>query len=97
MSTVATMHVNNSVNINELSGDQQFSIFPNPATAFITLRLIPELLGSDIELFDFTGKKVLSFNATSEDTRVDISALIPGLYFCHIRNKANHILEISKQ
>lgn len=64
--------------INDEDG-QMIMVAPNPATdlAFVNL---PETSPSQIELFDATGRMVISFTATTSRAEVPVSSLASGIY-----------------
>jgi len=66
-------------NTNETSSNN--IVYPNPASDFIFL---PALF-NEIKIYDFMGKEVLSLNQVNS-RRIDISGLIPGLYFLWMEN-----------
>ncbi len=80
-----------TVGIDKLKNDWEFSLFPNPATNQLSLKL-PRLNGSylDITIHDISGKLVQQERNTIESAGnkikvIDISALSAGVYLCSIR------------
>ncbi|MDD2982604.1 MAG: T9SS type A sorting domain-containing protein [Crocinitomicaceae bacterium] len=63
-------------------------IYPNPATDFITLEST-SLIGGKI--FNINGQEVMSFNATSTSTDIQISHLPKGLYYVQLLSENNGI------
>jgi hypothetical protein len=58
-------------------------IYPNPASDIVVFA--DEFPITGIEIFDFTGKKTLSLQGSSEkEVTVDISEFVPGIYFARI-------------
>ena len=63
-----------------------FTVHPNPATEFIDVQC-PVISGQSVwELYDMSGRIVLSAPATSENTRIDISNYKSGSYILLLRN-----------
>jgi hypothetical protein len=59
------------------------SIYPNPSKDWVKIDGLTEL--SDVQIFDITGKLVLSQEYQLDD-RIDISSLTTGMYILNIRN-----------
>lgn len=64
--------------VKEIAG-KPLGVYPNPATGFITLVGTGKEPAS-VQLFDLTGKNVLSEDGLSPGERLDISSLPGGLY-----------------
>lgn len=62
-----------------------FSIFPNPAISYISLKLPLSLKHASIKIFNILGEQVYSDNITK--THIDISTLSKSLYFVKISSK----------
>ena len=62
----------------ELTGIKSPNIYPNPATDQIR---ISNVRASEIQIFDITGKNVLSAKSVSDELILDISELSSGIYF----------------
>ncbi len=60
-------------------------IFPNPTSGFLKVSLSEELFEPLLEIFDATGKIVLSKQLLSDES-IDVSALTPALYFYKIKD-----------
>ena len=58
-------------------------IYPNPASDIVVFANEIPIIG--MELFDFTGKKILYLQGSIEkEVTVDISELLPGIYIARI-------------
>lgn len=64
--------------------DQSFSVYPNPATDFITVDLKNGNSLSCIAIFDASGRMVRQLH--SQSSRIDVSDLNTGAYFIKITN-----------
>lgn len=76
-------NINGSVvtlNTNQNDFEASFSISPNPVKDIITFNSLLNK-NSVIEIFDITGRKVMSFNF---DTTVDVSELLKGNYIIKV-------------
>ena len=83
----AHLYNESGVGIEKIAGQNNMTIFPNPATDFITVTFISQTEKSvEIELFDVTGKvinKVSTENYNRGDNTIEIntSNLPSGIYF----------------
>jgi hypothetical protein len=59
------------------NGSKQPKVFPNPATDQITIMDSP---GGTYEVFDITGKKIMTGTSLNSDHTIDITRLPSGLY-----------------
>lgn len=59
--------------------DTKFSIYPNPATGMITLSS-EDNVNSTLRITDLTGRILQTGRINKKETKVDISALQPGVY-----------------
>ena len=64
------------------------NLYPNPTDGMITIDLLNSEISS-IEIYDSLGKKVLEQNSVS--SRVNLSHLKSGIYFCKIISINNEI------
>lgn len=69
----------NTLSTEDLTMEDTFAIYPNPADNFVVLQNAK--VGDKLDLFDVVGKKVKSFNVESESQQLDISDLKTGVYF----------------
>ncbi len=79
--------------INEVSKENSFTIFPNPASDKLTISFALNLnANAEISLVDVTGKEVKHFengNLKSGENRISFSTdgLEKGIYFCQIKGE----------
>lgn len=76
----ACVEITRTVGIDE-SLDAETSLFPNPATSFVTLS---GAAGKNVQFFDLTGKMVLNHEKISASQSFDISSLAEGLYIVRV-------------
>ena len=58
-----------------------FTLYPNPGSNFIRLSGNDDLIsGTRIQIFDTQGRKVIEKNLISNNTEIDVSSLISGIY-----------------
>lgn len=65
------------------------SVFPNPATEFITVN--NEEAVKTIHIFNFTGRKMKNFEVVKGD-RYEVADLPNGLYFVQLIGRNNKVL-----
>lgn len=68
------------------TGSFSASLFPNPASSTITLSGVQ---GSSMQIFDLTGKMMLSLHNISENQTIDVSSFAEGLYLVRISDGKN--------
>jgi hypothetical protein len=76
--------VNNNVGINEISNNNLFAIYPNPANAIIKVKSDAQLIGKTYFIFDNLGKTILTGKITSENMSIDVNNLSEGNYLIGI-------------
>ncbi|WP_055442350.1 T9SS type A sorting domain-containing protein [Lacinutrix himadriensis] len=67
---------------------EAISVYPNPTKDFIHINMANTDSIEKVELFDITGKSVLSFTNT---TKINISNLSNGIYMLHIKTDKGSI------
>lgn len=67
--------------------ENNFSLFPNPATDEVTLKTIAAEKGNTIKVVDLSGRVVISEKIKSEITVINISALVRGYYLVQFPGK----------
>ena len=65
---------------------QQLMVYPDPIGSVMQIRAAGQWQTSEVAVFDATGRQVMSFNLTGENTTVDVSKLAKGTYFVQLRN-----------
>lgn len=79
-------------------GIEDFSIFPNPASSFITLSNNGSSVNANVELMDMNGKVVLTTErsfVSNGDQILDLNELAPGVYMLSLTN--NDGLEVRQR
>jgi Secretion system C-terminal sorting domain len=69
------------LNINENNPDNNFKIYPNPASDYFTIEMENEL--KSVEIYSIHGQKVLTSNSKS----INVSDLSKGIYFVRIEDQ----------
>jgi len=83
--------------INETSGHNAFSVFPNPAQSGINVRADLQLLGSAYVVYDNAGKTIIKGKITSEDTIIELGNLSGGIYLFSVGENLKQIFKIIKE
>jgi hypothetical protein len=60
-------------------------VFPNPTSKFLKVSLEDPFSNPMLEIYDATGKKVLSKKIVSDED-IDVSGLTPSIYFYKIKD-----------
>jgi hypothetical protein len=81
----ACIPVTRALDIDE-AGSFSASLFPNPASSTITLSGVQ---GSSMQIFDLTGKMMLSLQNIAENQKIDVSSFAEGLYMVRISDGKN--------
>ncbi len=75
------------VGINNISANNQFHIYPNPAQQTFTVELSQE--NFDLIISDLTGRKIYEQKNISGKTQIDSRSFISGIYFVQATNGKN--------
>lgn len=81
--------------LNSLDGNNQFTIYPNPATDNVTIASEKLFTGSYFILTDITGREIQRIKIESKQQQVSLNQLRNGVYFYQISDGAN-LNEIGK-
>jgi hypothetical protein len=71
--------------INENTTNDEITIFPNPATSFITIHIKEVIAIEEAIIYNHLGQKALE--AMPVNNTVDVSGLKPGIYFIEVATK----------
>lgn len=68
---------------------ETFVVYPNPASEFLKLRVKSlELKAGVVEMFDISGKQILSSVVNSENDIINITEIPTGTYIVHLKDAA---------
>ena len=76
-----------STSVNDINSHTHFEILPNPANSELTVS-IDKGVFSSYTITNTTGATVMQQNLTSLQTKVDISALQPGMYYLTVKGQS---------
>ncbi|OFY70730.1 MAG: hypothetical protein A3G23_08435 [Bacteroidetes bacterium RIFCSPLOWO2_12_FULL_37_12] len=84
-----TIYIQPGLSITEIDGNDILTIFPNPASEFITLELNHAIKLQEIQIIDLTGRNlsemISMYNVDETTFRFDIKALSRGIYFLRLK------------
>lgn len=87
---ILPVYVNKTVSIEENTATAEFTLYPNPADQYITIKGSQLGIGEwKLNILDISGKQVSSEMIYTEgelNHTADISQLKPGVYFIHMTN-----------
>ena len=86
-----------TVGIDELNDQDKGSLFPNPASHEIFLKIPSDYLGSEFFITNIFGVQLFKANAGFGMETIDISNLSMGLYFVYFENNRSTPLKFIKQ
>jgi hypothetical protein len=71
--------------------------YPNPATTFIQFEIpVHVVKESQLQIFNFLGKKVVDLPYSPVKARVDLTSFTRGIYIFQLKDKTGKILESGK-
>ncbi len=76
-----------NVGINDINYEDEFSVYPNPANDFLTIRFSYSLFSvCDIKVYNMLGEEVYNSRTfIQKQTAIPVSHLTPGIYFLSLR------------
>ncbi|MFN5182744.1 MAG: PQQ-binding-like beta-propeller repeat protein [Bacteroidota bacterium] len=83
--------------INFSNQTENLNLFPNPTSDKINLKINASLIGSKYLVYDNIGNIVSKDKITSENIEIDLSKLLPGIYFLGIENKISNYVKLIKE
>ncbi|MCX6291534.1 MAG: T9SS type A sorting domain-containing protein [Bacteroidetes bacterium] len=86
-----------AVGINEISEQNLFAVFPNPATNQINVKTEAGFVGSLYKIYDSMGKTVISGKINEKNTTIELNNLSEGIYLFGIGAYKKQAFKIVKQ
>ena len=96
-SAFALLTVNNNVGMNDLSQDNLFSVFPNPAQRVINVKADIGLIGSVYMVYNHIGKAFLTGKLSAEITTIDLGNLPAGIYLVKVGKNLTKTFKVTKE
>ena len=88
--------LSSSVGVNEISEFNEFSVYPNPTSNHITLKVNNQLIGAVYIICDNMGKMVMSGQIKSENFIIDLDNLSNGIYLFSIGDNNKQTFKVIK-
>ena len=85
------------IGINEVAEQNLFSVFPNPATNQINVKVDANLIGAVYTVYDNMGKKVLSGKLNTENTVIELGNLSGGMYLFSVGENMQQTFKVVKE
>ena len=77
---------------NPISSAISLSVFPNPTSDFLTLRIDGDFVGGlDYAMFDISGKEIMQQRIGSSETSIGMQSLPPATYFVRVTKGKNEV------
>ncbi len=94
---ITSLHFGSSLGINELSLNNSFSVFPNPAQSVINVNIEANLVGSVFTIYDNTGKAVKTGKLNSSNTTIEVNDLSGGVYSFSVGGNRKQTFKVIKE
>ncbi len=88
-----SVNVSACTGFNEVSFENNFTVFPNPAKELITITAGQALIGKTYTINDYTGKVIATGKISSEKTTISMHGLAKGIYFFATDGKSHKIIK----
>lgn len=75
------------------SGISDFKYFPNPANDVLSVEAGNELMGEEMAVLDFSGRKIFSEIISANLFNMSTTNLAPGIYFLHTKNRVEKFVK----
>jgi Secretion system C-terminal sorting domain len=86
--------ISTTVGINETTINLELSVYPNPTTDFLTLK-VEKAEGLTVQLYDLQGKVITSKTVSSTSTNISLEEQPTAIYFLNV-TKNNQIVKTFK-
>ena len=70
----------------DVRSSQQLVVYPDPVGNVMQIRADGQWQNAEAVIYDATGRQVMNFKLTGENTSVEVSKLAKGTYFVQVRN-----------
>lgn len=97
LSTYLSNYINNVVtDISEYENQNEFYVFPNPATNQINVHLSPDLVGNNFTITNQSGKIVMTGKLKVENSTIELGNLSGGIYILRLGNNSKQTFILLK-
>jgi hypothetical protein len=94
---ITSLYYGSSLDINEASQSNVFSVFPNPAQSLINVNIEASLVGSVFTIYDITGKAVKTGKLNSSNTTIEVNDLSGGIYSFSVGGNSKQTFKVIKE
>jgi hypothetical protein len=94
---IISLYYGSSLDVNEVSQSNLFSVFPNPAQSEINVNLDAKLLGSVFTIYDNIGKAVKTGKLNSVNTTIELNDLLGGIYTFSVGENKKQSFKVIKE
>ncbi|MBW6482294.1 MAG: T9SS type A sorting domain-containing protein [Vicingaceae bacterium] len=85
-----------TVGVNEITVFNEFSVYPNPTSSQIMLKVNTNLVGAVYTIYDNMGKSVMSGKINNEHTVIELDNLSNGIYLFSIGENSQQTFKVIK-
>ena len=85
-----------SVGVNEINVFNEFSVYPNPTSSQIKLKVKTDLIGAVYTIYDNMGKVVKSGKVKTENTIIELDDLSNGIYLLNVGGNSQQTFKVIK-
>jgi hypothetical protein len=85
-----------SVGVNEIAELNEFSVYPNPTSSQITLKVNANLVGAVYTIYDNMGKTVMSGKVNAEYTIIELDDVSNGIYLLYVGENSQQTFKVIK-
>ena len=91
------ININNGVNVNEITADNYFSVFPNPSNGHLeidikNLNFIPQG-GVELKVYDVLGEVVFKSLLLTPKSQINLSSQQGGVYFMEVKSENERVIK----
>jgi hypothetical protein len=83
--------------INEISQENLFTVFPNPAQSQINVKADSKLIGAGYSIYDNTGRIVLTGKLNAQNTTIELNNLSGGIYLFSVGENMKQSFKVIKE
>ncbi|MFC2097011.1 YCF48-related protein [Bacteroidota bacterium] len=94
---IKTLNGGGILNIADIHLNSLINVFPNPAIDIITIKANNSLIGADYNIFDQSGRIVLTGKILDETSFININHLETGIYFLQVEELSKQSFKVIKK
>lgn len=76
------------LSVSDFENSGLLNVYPNPACQSINIEVDQDMIGCNMQIFDSVGKLVITAEAETQTTKIDISYFKMGVYFLKINDES---------